>query len=151
MKIGDLTPDFAFRNHKDEDLSFSDLYANGFVVVFFYPKNNTPICTKEACSFRDSYDEFLALGASVLGVSEDSSSSHQEFASKHELPFHLATDEDASIRNVFGVKKRLGLFPDRATFIVDNKGIVREIIRANFSADVHVDDSLTKLKELQNN
>lgn len=107
-------------------------------MLFFYPKDNSPICTKEACSFRDSYEKFVEAGAEVIGVSSDSSESHKAFAKQHELSFPLISDHDGSLRKQFGVPSALGLLPGRSTYVIDKDGIVRLIFSAQFASDKHV-------------
>ena len=148
MKIGEHVPDLTVTDHKNQELKLSALYQQGCLVLYFYPKDGTPVCTKEACSFRDAYDDFLEAGATVIGVSGDSDSSHSSFASKHDLPFHLVADEDGLLKNTFGIKSLLGIMPERATFVIDQMGIVREIVRSSFSADKHVDESLQLVQKL---
>src|SRR6516164_685480 len=127
IKVGDRAPDFTLPSSGGKKVTLSDLYASKTVVVFFYPKDDTPGCTVEACSFRDSYDAFAEAGAEVVGISSDSVDSHDRFASKHKLPMTLLSDADGKVRAAFGVKATLGLFPGRATFVIDRTGIVRHV------------------------
>ncbi len=150
MKIGEQAPDLSFSDHEGIQLRLRDLFSEGCVVVFFYPRDNTVVCTKEACSFRDSYDDFLELGASVVGISPDSDESHSRFASKHNLPFHLVSDEDGQIRKAFGVSSFLGILPKRMTFVIDTKGAIRNIVRDKYNASSHIDQSLDLVRKIQN-
>lgn len=119
------------------------------LVVYFYPKDFTPGCTKEACSFRDRYEDFQELGAEVIGISGDSESSHQRFAKKYNLPFTLLSDENGKLRKQFGVKKSLlGLIPGRETFIFDAKG--KLVLRFNsLNAEPHIRKALKTLKDIK--
>ena len=118
------------------------------MVVYFYPKDFTQGCTAEACSFRDSYESFKDLGAEVIGISSDSQDSHRGFAQRHHLPFILLSDMDGSTRKAYGVKKTLGLFPGRVSFVIDKKGIIRHVFSSQSRATAHVGEALNVLKSL---
>ncbi|MEH6408512.1 MAG: peroxiredoxin, partial [Leeuwenhoekiella sp.] len=119
-------------------------------VIYFYPKNFTPGCTKEACSFRDSYADFKALGADILGVSSDNTNSHARFADKYSLPFTMLSDPGGKIRKKFGVKSDLlGLIPGRETFIFDKQG--KLVLRYNsLKAQSHITKAMEAVKNLNN-
>jgi len=127
------------------------LASAGCLVLFFYPRDGSPVCTKEACSFRDVYSEFTRLGATVIGISGDSEASHLKFATDHNLPYHLVSDESGKLKSIFGIKDVLGLIPGRATFVIDKEGVVRGIIKGLIQADKHVDGSLDLVKQLVDN
>jgi peroxiredoxin Q/BCP len=148
LKVGDRAPDFTLPSSGGKKVTLSEINAGKTVVVFFYPKDDTPGCTVEACSFRDSYDAFAEAGAEVVGISSDSVDSHERFASKHKLPMTLLSDADGKARSAFGVKATLGLFPGRATFVIDKEGIVRHIFVSQLRAGAHVGEALTVVKEL---
>ena len=116
------------------------------MVLFFYPMDGTPICTKEACSFRDAYEEFVEAGAVVIGVSSDTAARHQAFAAQHQLQFLLVDDHDGSIRKTFGVPKTMGFMPGRVTYVIDKNGIVRRMFSSQLSAKKHVEEALECLK-----
>ncbi|NJN23885.1 MAG: peroxiredoxin [Acaryochloridaceae cyanobacterium RL_2_7] len=118
------------------------------VVLYFYPKDETPGCTKEACSFRDSYTAFQELGAEVVGVSADSVDSHQKFAQNHQLPFQLLSDEKNAVRKQYGVPSTLGLLPGRVTYVIDQEGIVRHMFNSQLNIKGHIENALTVLKSL---
>ena len=118
------------------------------MVVYFYPKDFTRGCTAEACSFRDSYEAFKDLGAEVIGISSDSQDSHRDFAQQHHLPFILLSDADGSVRKAYEVKKSLGLFAGRVSFVIDKKGIIRLIFSSQTRATAHVEEALNVLKSL---
>ena len=148
MQPGDPAPSVALHLHSGETVPLADLYRDRVVVLFFYPKDNTAICTREACAFRDSYEKFTKVGATVVGVSSDSAESHERFAGKHRLPFLLATDADGSLRRAFGVPKTLGFLPGRTTYVIDRQGVIRSIFNAQFAADRHVQAALDAIKSL---
>lgn len=133
VKVGDQVPDFQAMIQDGSTIKLSD-YRGKKVVIYFYPKDNTPGCTAESCDLRDNYERFQAQGYEILGVSGDSIKSHVKFIDKHELPFDLIADEDKSIHNIFGVwgeKKMYGktyMGTIRTTFILDEKGELMEII-----------------------
>ncbi len=129
LNKGDKAPAFTLTDETGASVSLSD-FAGKKVVVYFYPKDDTPGCTKEACSFRDSYDAILAKGAVVIGISQDNEASHGKFKSKYDLPFYLLSDPDRKAITAFGAwgeKKMYGKSYEgilRSTFVVDEKGIV---------------------------
>jgi len=148
ISTGDAAPTITLPLHTGETVPLADLYKDRAVVLFFYPKDGTAICTKEACAFRDSYEKFLDAGATVVGVSGDSAESHRRFAEDHRLPFLLATDVDGSLRRAFGVPKTLGLLPGRVTYVIDRQGIVRAVFSAQFAAERHVREAMDVVKQL---
>lgn len=148
VKVGDLAPEFSLVSQKGEKISLKDYQGKKNVVLYFYPKDDTPGCTAESCAFRDSYEVFQKVGAEVIGVSSDSSESHQRFASKHRLPFILLSDPAGQIRKRYGVSSTLGLIPGRVTYVIDKAGIVRHIFSSQFNAKRHVDESLKIIQSL---
>src|SRR5512145_225507 len=113
IRVGDRAPEFSATTQDGSMIQLSDFLAKGPVVLFFYPKDGTAVCTKEACSFRDSYQQFVDAGAAVIGLSSDSPEIHQDFARQHGLPFPLISDADGALRKAFGVPKSFGLLPGR--------------------------------------
>lgn len=148
IQVGDRVPDFALTSHTGEQVSLAEFRGGKTVVLFFYPKDGTAVCTKEACSFRDAYEDFVQAGAVVIGVSSDSVESHQAFASGHRLPFVLLADPDGSLRNALGVPKTLGIMPGRVTYVIDKEGVVRHMFNSQFSADRHVSEALAVVRRL---
>ena len=148
MSPGDRIPDLTLTTHRGETLRLADLRGEKAVVVYFYPQDETPICTKEACQFRDAYEDFTDAGAIVIGISADSEASHQSFAQHHRLPFHLVADEDETLRKAFGVPKFLGLLTGRVTYVIDRNGVVRHVCSARFAADRHVREALAVVQQL---
>jgi len=129
-------------------VALQDFLGKKNVVVYFYPKDFTRGCTAEACSFRDSYEVFNDLGAEVIGISSDSQDSHRDFAQQHHLPFILLSDADGGVRKAYGVKKSLGLFAGRVSFVIDKRGIIRLIFSSQTRVTAHVGEALNVLKSL---
>ncbi|HEX3346179.1 MAG TPA: peroxiredoxin [Polyangiaceae bacterium] len=149
LHVGDPAPDFTLPSSSGgKPVTLSQLHAEKAVVLFFYPKDDTPGCTVEACTFRDSYEAFVDAGAEVVGVSSDSVDSHDRFAEKHKLPMTLLSDPGGKVRALFGVKSTLGLMPGRATFVIDRKGIVRHVFVSQLRAAAHVGEALSVVREL---
>ncbi|VXB51143.1 Peroxiredoxin Bcp [Flavobacterium sp. 9AF] len=147
MKIGDKVPDFTAKNHYGEDFKWSEQIGKP-IVIYFYPKDDTPGCTAQACSFRDEYEDFKDLGAEVIGISGDSEKSHVKFAEKHKLPFILLSDKDKSLRKLFKVPTNLlGLLPGRVTYIINKEGIVLEIFDSMKAKD-HIPFALNVIRQI---
>jgi peroxiredoxin Q/BCP len=149
IKVGDAAPEFDLTDAAGKRVRLSDFRGKRNVVLYFYPKDDTPGCTKEACSFRDSYQSFTDAGAEVVGVSSDDGASHQKFAEKFHLPFTLVSDTGGSVRKRYGVPATLGLLPGRVTFVIDRDGIVRHVFNSQLQATKHVDEALGVIKKLQ--
>lgn len=149
VKVGEQAPDFTLQSTQGESVQLKDLYRDKPVVLYFYPKDNTPGCTKEACGFRDSYEVFQEMGAEVVGISADSVDSHQAFTAAYKLPFPLLSDVDNKVRKLFGVPSTLGLLPGRVTYILDQAGIVRGLYNSQLNFQGHIDEALKILKTLK--
>ena len=149
IKVGDAAPEFDLTDAAGKRVRLADFRGKRNVVLYFYPKDDTPGCTKEACSFRDSYQSFTDAGAEVIGVSSDDGASHQKFAEKFHLPFTLVSDTGGAVRKRYGVPATLGLLPGRVTFVIDRDGIVRHVFNSQLQATKHVDEALTVIKKLQ--
>ncbi len=119
------------------------------MVLFFYPKDSTPACTAEACAFRDSHEAFRAAGAEVIGISGDSVASHQRFAGRNRLPYHLLSDASGEVRDRFGVPKTFGIFPGRVTYLIDRAGVVRHVFSSQFQTRRHVEEALRVLEQIR--
>ncbi len=149
LKEGTKAPDFTLEDDKGNPVKLS-AFKGKKVVLYFYPKDNTPGCTKEACSLRDVYDDILAKGAVVIGVSADSAKSHQNFREKHGLPFYLVSDTEKKVIKNYGAwaekkmfgKSYMGIV--RSTFIIDEKGIIKKVFPKVKPAD-HGNDILSAL------
>lgn len=150
LRVGDRVPSFTLPDQNGNPFRLEDALAKGPLVLFFYPKDDTPICTAEACSFRDASADFLAAGAVVAGVSSDDSASHRRFAEKHNLPFPLLADEGGALRRKLGVPRAmLGMLESRVTYVIDQKGILRHRFEAMLRANKHVDEALVTVRALQ--
>ena len=148
IRVGDHAPDFALDTADGHTVRLSDYRGKKSVVLFFYPKDETPGCTVEACTFRDSYQAFVDEGAEVIGVSADDGASHARFADRHHLPMLLLSDPTGQVRAQYGVRRALGIFPDRITFLIDRDGVVRHITSGRLSFRRHAHESLARLREL---
>jgi peroxiredoxin Q/BCP len=146
VQVGDVAPDFMLPSQTGDLVSLSDFRGKKAVVLYFYPKDDTPGCTKEACAFRDRYEVFKEAGAEVIGVSGDSSQSHQQFASKYNLPFILLSDNGNELRKRYGVPSTLWVLPGRVTYVIDPEGIIRHIFDSMLEFDRHVEEALNTLQ-----
>ncbi|NVB42666.1 peroxiredoxin [Pseudenhygromyxa sp. WMMC2535] len=151
LSIGAPAPDFSTKTHDRESIELSALSAEGRVVVlYFYPKDETPGCTAEACSFRDAYEDFSEAGAVVIGVSGDSASSHEAFAANHRLPFKLISDSDGELRKRYDVPKSMfGLLPGRVTYVIDKQGKIAHVFNSQIQAKRHVAEALSVVERLR--
>ena len=149
IQIGDKIPAFTLQNQDGTPVDIMEFIGQKTVVLYFYPKDDTPGCTKEACSFRDQYTVFQDLGCEVIGISSDAPAAHKAFALKYQLPFPLLADEKKEVRTLFGVPKSLfGLLPGRVTYIIDKTGVVRGIFNSQLNATQHIDEALKVVREL---
>lgn len=148
VQVGDEAPDFTLTSQAGEQVSLRDFRDKRSVVLYFYPKDDTPGCTAEACAFRDSYEVFTEAGAEVIGISSDSVDSHGKFAGRHRLPFTLVSDEGGAVRKQYGVPRALGILPGRVTYVIDRKGIVQHVFSAMGHIDQHVNDALAVVRRL---
>jgi peroxiredoxin Q/BCP len=148
IKVGDQAPDFQLTDQNGKSVRLAEFRGKKSVVLYFYPKDDTPGCTKEACAFRDQYEDFKDAGAEVIGVSSDSEASHAKFVTKYQLPFTLVADRDGDVRKRYGVPKSLGLLPGRVTFIIDPRGTVRHVFNSQLQTTQHVAEALKTLRTL---
>ena len=148
LKIGDPIPEFSLFDQTGKCRTSKEFIGKP-LVIFFYPKDDTPGCTVEACGFRDKYDSFKILGAKVCGVNNGSMESHFNFSSKNKLEYPLLCDKANSLRREFGVPKFLGLIEGRATYVIDSKGIIRHIFEDLLNGPAHIKEALRVLKEIQ--
>lgn len=147
LRVGDKVPDFKSIDSNGVAFDSSNYIGQQPLVIYFYPKDDTPGCTTQACSFRDNYQDFKDLGAEVIGISSDSVRSHIKFKSKFDLPFILLSDNDKMLRKLFGVARDyLGLIEGRTTYVVDKKGIVKLVFDST-SANKHIEKALEILKK----
>jgi peroxiredoxin Q/BCP len=148
LQVGDQAPNFTLPSSTGTNVSLSDFLGTTAVVLYFYPKDDTPGCTAEACSFRDNYEVFKEAGAEVIGVSADSEESHQQFSTKYKLPFVLLSDTDGSLRKSYGVSATFGVLPGRVTYVIDKQGVVRHIFSSAFAPQKHIDEALKTIRAL---
>lgn len=142
---GEPAPDFTLPDQHGAQVSLAD-HRGQWVVVYFYPADDTPGCTAESCSFRDSHEDFVDAGAVVIGISGDSTESHRRFAEKHDLPFTLLADEQGEVRKRYGVSRTLGLLPGRVTYVIDPEGIVRKVFSSQFRPTRHIGEALAAIR-----
>ena len=148
LAAGDQAPLIALRDQNGIERR-SDQLAGQALVLFFYPKDDTPGCTMEACAFRDSADAFQALGAEVWGVSGDDANSHQRFAARHGLAYPLLVDQGNGLRKAFGVPSVLGLLPGRVTYVIDGQGVIRHVFNNLLDGPAHRREALQALRRIQ--
>ena len=146
--VGDQAPDFTKTTQNGDTIRLSQFRGEKAVVLYFYPKDETPGCTAEACTFRDSFEDFVDAGAVVIGASQDSDESHKRFAEHHRLPFLLVSDRDKELQKAYGVPKTMGLLPGRVTYVIDRAGIVRHVFNSQLNAKRHVREALEVVKGL---
>ncbi|MDG7001449.1 MAG: peroxiredoxin [Nitrososphaerota archaeon] len=146
VKVGDSAPLFESVADDGTNFSLKELIGKSNIVLYFYPKDFTMGCTKEACAFRDNWDKTVALGATVIGVSSDSVETHSKFKKEHSLPFTLLSDKDRSIRKMYGVDSRF-LAP-RTTFVIDRDGKVRNVFNSQLNVSRHVEEALSTLERI---
>lgn len=145
LRPGATAPDFELPDAAGKPVRLSQYRGNNAVVVYFYPKDDTGVCTKQACSFRDDFAKFRSAGAVILGISEDSTESHTAFSAKYSLPFPLLSDKGGRVRKLFGVGRKFGVLPERVTFVIDREGVIRHVYSALFESDKHVEVALAAL------
>lgn len=148
IQVGDLAPDFTRTAQTGETISLHNYRGKQAVVVYFYPADNTPGCTAQACAFRDAYQDFTDAGAVVIGISGDTSASHEKFAEGKRLPILLLSDADGELRKAFGVPKTLWLMPGRVTYVIDKQGLVQQVFNSQLFATQHVKEALATVKQL---
>jgi peroxiredoxin Q/BCP len=147
VQVGDPAPDFTLLDQSEVSVRLREFRGKAAIVLYFYPKDNTAVCTAEACAFRDSYELFKQAGAEVIGISSDSVETHQQFAAAHRLPFILLSDVGGAIRKHYGVPTAFGL-PGRVTYIIDRQGVVRRIFFSQFTSEKHVTEALSTLQSM---
>ncbi len=146
INTGDTVPDFSLPDQNGREVRLFELLQTGPVVLYFYPKDDSPGCTAEACGFRDSHAVFADAGAHVVGVSGDSPESHARFAEKHGLPFLLLSDRDGVLRRLFGVPTSLGVLPGRVTYVIGRDGKVHTMFNSQLNPQRHIQEALRTLE-----
>ena len=147
LKVGDQIPSFSLKDQNGNLRTSNKL--NKSLVLFFYPKDDTPGCTIEACGFRDKYDLFKILGAEVWGISNGDTQSHLVFANKNKLQYPLLCDYNNQIRKQFGVPKKLGFIEGRVTYIINSEGIIKHVFEDLLNGPAHIKEAIKALKKLQ--
>ena len=147
LKIGDQIPHFSLKDQNGNVRSSNKI--NNSLVLFFYPKDDTPGCTIEACGFRDKYDLFKILGAEVWGISNGDTQSHLLFANKNKLQYPLLCDHKNKLRKQFGVPKKLGFIEGRVTYIIDSEGVIKHIFEDLLNGPAHIKEAIKALKKIQ--
>lgn len=147
LKVGDKVPSFELLDQNNVLFTSSSVIGKQAVVIYFYPKDDTPGCTKQACKFRDEFETFSGLDVKVIGISSDSVESHKAFEEKYQLPFVLLADVKKEVRKLFGVpKSALGMLPGRVTYIIDKKGVIKYVFNDMMHAEKHIAVALEYLK-----
>ena len=146
LKEGDKAPDFTLKQPDGKDVTLSKAWEKKIVVLYFYPMDDTPGCTKEACAFRDLYQDFKNAGAEVLGISVDDAASHKKFLEKHKLPFILLADSEKKVTEFYDVKNLIGK-AKRVTFVIDSNGIIKKIY-PDVDVSTHGQEVLVYVKSL---
>jgi peroxiredoxin Q/BCP len=148
LQVGDKVPHFSAIDTNANVFQSDTVVGKKAFVIYFYPKDDTRVCTEQACSFRDQYEDFKELGSEVIGVSSDSAKSHQKFTKQYKLPFILLSDSDKKLRRLFGVPNDLlGLIPGRVTYVIDKEGIV-QLVFNSMLGKIHIKKALEILKRM---
>ncbi len=147
ITVGDTVPSFTLQDQNGVATTINAAMGRP-LVIYFYPKDDTPGCVKEACKFRDDFEKFNDLNVTVIGISADNVASHKKFEEKYNLPFTLLADTDNAVRKLFGVPKSMVFLPGRVTYVIDKKGVVRYIFNSQFGAEKHIDNALRALQKM---
>lgn len=149
LEVGDKAPDFVRTDQNGNPVHLTDRVSKNVVVLFFYPTDNSAGCTREACAFRDSYQDFQDAGAEVIGVSGGTTEGKQTFIANNRLPFTLVTDGDGEVAKMYGIgRAMLGLIQGRITFVIDRAGIIRCKFESNFNMEAHAKEALQIVQTL---
>ena len=150
INVGSTVPSFSLKDQFGKDFDITLVKGKKNLVIYFYPKDDSPGCTKEACSFRDQFEVFSEYDAIIIGISAQSVKSHLDFANKYRLNYTLLSDEGNNVRKLFGVPTNLlGLLPGRVTYIVNKSGKVVFIFNSQIQAEKHIEEAIRILKELK--
>lgn len=149
IQEGQPAPAFTLKDASGKAWSLDALRAGGPVVLFFYPRDESPICTREVCAFRDAHQDFAETGAAVVGISSDGEAAHASFARKQQLNYLLLSDPGGAVRKAYGIPRTLGLVDGRATFVIDRAGMVRMAYAAQLVAEGHTKRALEKVRALR--
>jgi len=146
IKIGDQIPEIILNNQYGKEVNVNRLIETSNLVLFFYPKDNTPGCVKEVCAFRDHFDQFNTINTVIIGVSGDSVASHAIFSDRHQLSFSILSDVKNKIRKLMGVPRNLLVIPGRVTYIIAKGGLVVDIVNTLTNPEVHIQTALKRLQ-----
>ena len=148
LRSGDLAPDFELPSCTGKSVRLSNLRGKN-VVLYFYPNVNTPGCIREACGFRDSYNEFNDLNVEILAVSSDKKEDHSNLSKKFEIPFNLLSDQNSKVKRIYNASSFFGLLPKRITYVIDKNGVIRHIFSSQIRLNKHVTSALEAVKKLR--
>lgn len=149
IDVGNPAPSFTLKDQNGNDFSLASVLKKSNIVLYFYPKDETPVCTTQACEFRDRFAEFRNVDAIVIGVSTDSPESHAAFAKHHGLNFTLLSDTKNQVRKLYGVSSQVfGLMPGRVTFVIDKKGVIRHRFSSQLQGKKHIEEALKSLEKI---
>jgi peroxiredoxin Q/BCP len=146
VKIGDKAPDFTLPSNTEENITLSEFFGKKNLVIFFYPMDESPVCSREAEAFRDLNESFKELNAEVIGISSQTVDSHKSFAKRHSLPFILLSDPSNKVRKQYGITSTLGIVPGRTTFVIDKEGIIKYIFSSQWQPTKHAKEALRALE-----
>ena len=149
IQEGQPAPNFTLKDAAGKPWSLEGLRAGGPVVLFFYPRDESAICTREVCAFRDAHQDFAETGAAVVGISSDGEAAHEAFASKQRLNYLLLSDPGGKVRQAYGIPKMLGVVDGRATFVIDRSGLVRMAYSAQLVAEGHTRRALETVRAIR--
>jgi peroxiredoxin Q/BCP len=149
LAVGSRAPTLNAIDHRGKEVRSADVLGKGPLVVYFYPKDFTPGCTREACMFRDAYEELDGRGATIVGISMDDAASHTRFADRYNLPFSLVADPKFAIAREWGVARPLGLGAWRVTYVVDGQGVIRGAFHHEITMSKHVTEVRQLLEQLR--
>jgi len=147
LKVGQSAPDFTLLSQNGQPVHLAEVLQRAWVILLYYPKDHSPICTSQVCAFRNSYEDFHSAGAEVIGISADSVASHQGFAQKQNLPFTLLSDPNREVAELYGVPMMMGLLPSRVTFVIDKNQTIRLAYPSQFNAKAHMEKALHLLRQ----
>ncbi len=150
LKVGDRAPDFSLKSSTGERVTLSQFLGTKNVVIFFYPMDESPVCSREAEAFKQKYEAFKKLDAEIIGISSQGTESHKEFAQHHGLPFILLSDVDGAVRKLYGVSASMGLVPGRVTFVIDKEGIIKHMFSSQLQPARHAEEALRALQKKEN-
>ena len=149
VQKGSTVPQFALPDQNGKLFDITTVLGKKNLVIYFYPKDDSPGCTKEACTFRDQYEVFREADAEIIGISSDDVESHRQFAEKYHLTYTLLSDKDGNVRKLFGVPSDLfGILPGRVTYVINKQGVVIHTFDSQFQTEKHIEEALAALKKI---